>query len=184
MTIGAMDWTKLVEPRPGNYLVSSPSWFGNWHSQQQKLVKQGVHIATHRLAAKRVVFEVSKTATSRKRPLIISGALVLASLSISAIWNLSIPGPSNPASNHASLATNCSSLVGGDERFPLQNIDSFQLANWRVVTSVGQQVNGALVQRNFSATCEKRLVSGTVQFAKSGKGWRILTLARLDESGQ
>lgn len=179
-----MDWTKLIETRPGNLVTSAPRFFDNWYAHQQRMVARGVHVATYRIAAKRVLFEISEKPIRRGKKAIITGCLVLGCLGTLAFVNVTQPSVITPVPSQTSALAECGDLNVGLSNRKLDSIESFEIANWQIVTSTVQQSIGAVVQRNFSALCKHLLVSGTMQFSKSNLGWRILTLTRLEEPGQ
>ena len=171
-----MDWNKWLTVDPQNKLVAAPRVFSNWHARQLRLQRDGIYIATHRIATKRVLFEVRRTkAKSQVLKKLILGASVLTLC----IMIFQIAAAFNLGAQQAVYATKakelaCQTLSPDSEL--VSSLEKFEIDGWQVSALHDLLEIGAIHQVGYIATCQKLSISGTLQAFKTDAGWTILRM--------
>ena len=185
----AMDMGKFVEPKIGSSLVSYRRAFSNWVVERQRLIDSHKTFRLHRLAAKRVVFEVEGSETYARKSRYIARVLVAIAFLLtiggisSVIFANNKPAASpntNPGSklNASAALIACSklSLVG----LTPSSIESFDESGWHVSTSEMQVELGELDGFTFEATCSQQRLHGRLIASETENSWQIKRMVLVD----
>lgn len=171
-----MDWNKWLTVDPQNKLVAAPRVFSNWHARQLRLKRDGLLIATHRIATRRVLFEVKRTKTESQaaKRLMLVALLLILSFTI-----IQFSSAFNRAALQRDQATKseveaCQTLSPESEM--VSSLKKFQIGNWQVSALDDLLEIGAIHQVGYIATCQKLSISGTLQAFKTDAGWTILRM--------
>lgn len=174
-----MKWNKLLNVDNGNQVVAAPRVFGNWHTKRAQLESVGRLVATHRIAPRRIVFEITdiqKSRSPRRLWRVLPFAVISAVLavSVSFLFNSSLGGADVSQIDQGQGKPICESLALSKTK--IDKITKFESGLWRVSTSAALQHIGAVQEFDFVATCQDKRLTGKLQAFEGNNEWTILKM--------
>lgn len=174
-----MKWSKLLNIENGNQVIAAPRIFGNWHSKRSRLERTGRLVATHRISAKRVLFEIYRAEGQRLQNQTWRWlGLALSAISL-VVASFAIFGeiPMNQAIDATSKIEEKSVCL--PLSLPAETVDNlkqFDSGAWKLSTSAPNQQIGAVQEFDFLAECAEIQITGKIQAFENSGRWTILKM--------
>lgn len=184
-----MDYSKFISAAPGGSFLGYRRAFTNWVVERQRLIDSQKAFRLHRLAAKRIVFEIEGMPLRSSNRRFASRSLVAIAvlLTVGGATSALVASDYRSVSAHKNaddIATantapaSCSqiSLVGRRS----SSIQNFDVSGWNVSTNPMAVDLGELQGFTFEATCLNQTLRGRLIAVQAANGWQIKRMVLVD----
>ena len=171
-----MDYSKFISAAPGGSFLGYRRAFTNWVVERQRLIDSQKAFRLHRIAIKRIVFEIEAKAPRSSMSRFAARAMIAlaALLTIGGVTSAVVASNQRSVSAHkgakASPAS-CSQFSLVDITAP--SIENFDASGWTVLTKPMAVDLGELQGFTFEATCLSQTLHGRLIAVQAVNSWQI-----------
>jgi hypothetical protein len=172
-----VDFSNFVDISSGQRLVGFSRLRSNWVIEQARLLESGEGVVLHRIGSRRIIFEVSASAGTRrdlKRVWIVWPAICL--VIAAAIANVALRTTSQSAAvipRATPISCDVSSAIGES----ISELENFSAGEWSFQATDNPLVIGEFASINGEAKCGATSMTFAVLANRQSDTWRIKKMA-------